>query len=123
MWIQGADLIFYSSFRSSHARGHRSDGWRVESVRNILLSILNSYFILILKQYYFRTTEPYFYTTTVRINRIVPLALRACLEDHEYVVAAIWNTSAFTEIYILNYDADSDEVATLESLSQSFICS
>ena len=59
----------------------------------------------------------------MRINRIVPLSLRSCLEDHDYVVAAIWNTATVTEIYILNYDADSDEMATLESLSQSYVYS
>ena len=41
------------------------------------------------------------------------------LEDHEYYIAAIWNQPQITEMYILSTDADSDELATLESLSQS----
>ena len=70
----------------------------------------------------FRTTEPYFYTTPARINRIVPSSLRNLLDEQDYFVAAIWNTPLVTEIYILSLEADSDEMATLESLSQSFNC-
>ena len=42
------------------------------------------------------------------------------LEENDYYIAAIWNQPETTEIYILSLDADSDELATMESLSQSF---
>lgn len=55
-----------------------------------------------------------------RIRLLVPHELRNLLEEYDYYVAAVWNSDDITEIYILNYECDSDEYATLESLSQSF---
>lgn len=67
-----------------------------------------------------RTSEPYFYTNATRIKRLIPRELRELLEEYDYDVAAVWNSDHVTEIYILNNECDSDEYATLESLSQSF---
>ena len=66
------------------------------------------------------TSEPYFYTNSTRINRLIPTEMRELLESQDYYVAAVWNAETVTEVYILNYECDSDEYATLESLSQSF---
>ena len=66
-------------------------------------------------------SEPYFYTSTSQINRIVPVLLRHCLDDHDYYIAAVWNGTDVTEIYILSNDAGSDEMETMETLSQSFV--
>ena len=45
------------------------------------------------------------------------------LEEQDYVIGAVWNTDNITEVYLLSMDASSDELATMESLSQSFSCS
>ena len=71
----------------------------------------------------FRSGEPYFCTSSIRINRLVPSRLRYMLEEHDYVIGAIWNSDNIAEIYLLAMDASSDELATMESLSQSFSCS
>ena len=72
---------------------------------------------------YIRNEESYFCTSSVRINRLVPLKLRYMLEEQDYVIGAVWNTDNITEVYLLSMDASSDELATMESLSQSFSCS
>ena len=52
---------------------------------------------------------------------MVPISLRHMLDDHDYHVAAIWNDITVTEIYIISNDAGSDEMSTMESLSQSYL--
>ena len=76
---------------------------------------------LIRIQYNYSLSEPYFYTSATRINRLIPPLLRNVLDAHEYYVAAIWNDVTITEIYLLSLDSSSDEMETLESLSQSFM--
>ena len=93
---------------------------QMASLLNRLVSLLKT-IKGISSTYITSTTEPYFYTTHTRINRLVPLPLRTLLEAYDYYVAAIWNDTKITEIYILSHDASSDEMETMESLSQSFI--
>ena len=51
----------------------------------------------------------------------MPKAISTELDQYEMEVAAIWNTSSITEVYLLSTDPESSEMETFEALSQSFV--